>query len=335
MNMHGALLTLCVLHPNVWGSSAFFLQAPKAFILKGPQTLNATPDFSNNVGVGNAMGVQPSSVFTEMSPNNSQLDTVDDSPGSVDSVSLSSKIWEQATPVKVQGGSLKTWSFESGAVQRVQIAMRSEGRPIDAEVELWQGPGNNPQTMRVYVEDGSVRPFSAVIETPRSPNTIAIRNTAHMEFPFSACLVADTLDLGPAGSLGVSDHSNGMNSQRTIQGGALKTYPFDPSVQSVQVLLKTDGRPLDARIELLQGPNNNKQVIELYSEDGLLRPFYAVLETPGSGTVVRILNTATMEFPLSAWVEPYLIGSDDELAVEPIMSGVTMGGPKTSFMNRY
>jgi len=218
--------------------------------------------------------------------------------------------------VTVQGGSLKTWAFNSPAVERVQVVLKTEGRPLDADVELWAGPDNTPHKMRVYVENGASRPFSTVMETPRGPNTIAIRNIGQMEFPMAAQVEA----VSAAGPL-----DGGMrptNGPMTIQGGALRTYPFDPVVDSVQVLLRTDGRPLNARIELLQGPNNNKQVIELYTEDGLDRPFYAILETPGSGNVVRIVNTATVEFPLTCSVGAYRTGSKDSFEeMQPVISG--------------
>lgn len=238
--------------------------------------------------------------------------------------SLAKQIFRQNSGVKVQGGTLKTWTFNSPSVEAVHVVMKTSGRPLDADVELWQGPDNTPVKMRVYVEDGSKRPFSAMIATPRGPNTISLRNIGHMEFPLDAIAVADTPDLAAA-----TDTDALRNEPLIIQGGALRTFPFDSFVQSIQILLNTDGRPLNARIELLQGPNNVKQVVELYTEDGMERPFYMVMESPGTGNVVRIVNTATVEFPLTARVEEYSVDSGYD-PLEPIMGGDTdpgfMGG---------
>jgi hypothetical protein len=218
--------------------------------------------------------------------------------------------------ILVQGGSLRTWSYRSPAIEQVQVVLSTEGRPLDADIELWHGPDNTPCKMRVYVENGQLRPFSAVVETPRGPNTVAIRNIGQIEFPIAANVIADSVD---------SPSPDCLGSSTTIQGGALRTYPFDPSVDSVEVLLKTDGRPLNARIELLQGPNNNKQVIELYTEDGCDRPFFCVLETPGSGNVVRIVNTAPVEFPMTAGVVPHSI--NNEMTTGAVLGGdVVIGG---------
>lgn len=191
----------------------------------------------------------------------------------------------------------------TSSIERVQVVLKTEGRPLNADIDLWQGPDNTPQKMSVYIEDGAKRPFCGVIETPRDPNAVAIRNTGQQEFPLYASVEADvkgSADFGPV----IKKLAESGTSQ-IIQGGALKTHTFAPTVGSVQILLKTDGRPLNARIELLQGPNNIKQVIELYTEDGQERPFFAIIETPGTGNVVRILNTATVEYPLNASVEPY------------------------------
>ncbi len=220
-------------------------------------------------------------------------------------------------PFIIQGKSLRTWSYRSPYVEQVQVELKTDGRPLDSDIELWQGPDNTPCKMRVYLENGKIRPFNVILETPRGPNTIAIRNIGHVEFPITAHVSTNNID---------NPSAECLSSFTTIQGGALRTYPFSPVVDSVQVLLKTDGRPLNSRIELLQGPNNNKQVIELYTEDGCDRPFFCIINTPGSGNVIRIVNTAPIEFPLYSSVVPNSINHD--VSYEAKISGdVFMDGP--------
>ena len=76
---------------------------------------------------------------------------------------------------------------------------------------------------------------------------------------------------------------------------------------------------MKAKIELTQGPNQPKQMIEVYASVGGKNPFYAVIETPGAGSTVRIVNQNSVEFPLDAWVLPYQMKA-------PSDAPVVMGG---------
>jgi len=286
----------------LYSADAFMVQAPRTAL----QPLQSSPE--------GMIGTSQPSINAPAPPiRTSSSAPAPYAPKFGNEKKTSKEAFDEVTPVTVQGGSLRTCSFDEG-VERVSVFLKTEGRPLNANVELWQGPDNAPQKMSVYLEDGSLRPFRATVESPGSSNAIAIRNTGQMEFPLTAGLNCDmSNDVGP------SELLLETSEYRTVQGGAVYTTPFPPAVQSVQIALKSDGRPLNARVELLQGPNNNKQVMEIYTEDGKERPFFVIVDTPGSGNVVRIVNTATVEFPLTAAVEPYLI--DDTFVQETSVSG--------------
>jgi len=290
MPTRATFVSACIFQACLLASNAFVLQVPKAV---APVALNAFSYGNPNV---------------ETKTPTSQTAAPFAAKETTDATNLAVKkgskpkapardVWESPAAMKVQGGSLRTWSLVDQSVDKVQVYMKTEGRPLNADLELWQGPDNTPLKLAVYVEDGELRPFSAVIDTPSSQNAVAIRNTGYIEFPMDAVLTSGVEDTLPSQ----------VPTGKIVQGGAVYSTPFDPSVSSVLVALKTDGRPLNARIELLQGPNNRKQVMELYTEDGLDRPFMAVLQTPGAGNVVRIVNTSPIEFPLTAAVEAYRV----------------------------
>eukprot|EP00546_Thalassionema_frauenfeldii_P014531 CAMPEP_0178924104 /NCGR_PEP_ID=MMETSP0786-20121207/17132_1 /TAXON_ID=186022 /ORGANISM="Thalassionema frauenfeldii, Strain CCMP 1798" /LENGTH=668 /DNA_ID=CAMNT_0020598759 /DNA_START=361 /DNA_END=2368 /DNA_ORIENTATION=- len=210
----------------------------------------------------------------------------------------------------IQGQTLLTWSFMSPAIRRVQCHLATEGRPIDAQVELWDGPDNVPHKMSIYSESGYEHPFNAIVQTPGGWNTLAVKNTGSMDFPLKAnCEAVDPNEP----TLGFIDPTDARTQgPQTVQGGALRSYTFDASVASVQILIKTQGRPIQCKIELIQGPNNNKQVMEVYTQNGQTYPFYAIVETLGRGSVIRIINEAPMEFPIIATAAPYKISFQND-----------------------
>jgi hypothetical protein len=212
-------------------------------------------------------------------------------------------------PVKVQGNTLKTWELSSPSTQRVQLAIRSGGRPVDANIELWHTPSYIPTKFRVYTEDGKARPIDAIIETPKHPKTVAVFNKGAMELPFDASVANTGLDSAYASLSSVEPE--------LVQGGKITSYTFGADVQSVQILLKTSERNMKAKIELTQGPNQVKQIIELYASVGYKNPFYAVIQTPGSNNAIRVINENTVEFPFDAWVLPYETGSDSD--ADPVL----------------
>lgn len=207
--------------------------------------------------------------------------------------------------VKVQGGALRTWTTTSPEVSRMLLSMKSdgppEGTPLLALVELHQGPENTPMKMQVKSGKGSLRPIRTLIETPGSGHSLFIRNLEALEFPIWARVKDCTSDV-------VDRAVHEMGSPKLLQGGgAVTSYPLDPTVSVVKVLIRTDGRPLNAAVELVQGPNAVKVLMEIYTEDGIEWPFYALIETPGSENTIRVWSTGTIEFPLTVCVEPFLV----------------------------
>jgi len=246
----------------------------------------------------------------------------------------------------VQGGSLRTFS---GATDNVEINLGTNGRPMDATVEVWEGPGSTPVQMRAYGDDGAQRPINAVVGGTRrsayspTPKTVAIRNTGPMEFPISGAVAPAERPAIPLHSLSelsdaaielglVRPDESYSRSSKVIQGDSHRTYGIDGIVDSVQVLITSDGYPVYARIEILQGPSCVRSGIELYTDNGAGRPILYTLETPGYGCVIEIHNTGPMEYPVTALVVPKEINRDKPSNDEDFE--VVIGGTDSDFHRR-
>lgn len=203
----------------------------------------------------------------------------------------------------VQGDSRRTWNTDFG--EEMYLNLETEGRPLDTNVELWQGPNRVAHKMRVWSEDGRLRPFNAVVQAPRGGygSTVDVQNRGSMEFPVSAGVVPFRDGMGPGGPGGPGASFAPPASGQTIQGGSLKYFPLVGSMTSARVSLWSDyGTEVRALVELLEGPGTVRQLAEVYNERG--EPFSGIMQLPGYSGTILIRNTGPIEFPIKASVEP-------------------------------
>lgn len=250
--------------------------------------------------------------------------------------------WNRESPGfgrTIQGNSRST----VGVGDRAEVFLQTEGRPLDTEIELYDGPNNTPTKIKVYSEDGRLRPFRAMVNNPSRSGmgSISLRNSASMEFPVRASVATGAADSGRPGfarasPMGAADssrpgfaNSGGFSSYRpltSIQGGSLKTWSLDASVGSAEVTIETDGLPMYATVELWGCGGHVKQLAEIYNDDGYARPFSAIVETPGGANTICVKNNGPMEYPMKATVEPASTESFNSYPYDGNYGGNAYGG---------
>lgn len=108
------------------------------------------------------------------------------------------------------------------------------------------------------------------------------------------------------------------------KGGAIRTFPIDPSWDKVQIMVwsvDVGRKSFKTNIEILQGPNNAKQHLNLRC-GGSTQPFHAVIDTPGSGWMIRCNSKKYLEDGLfEIAVGPYGQPGDYSSANDVVVGG--------------
>jgi len=210
----------------------------------------------------------------------------------------SASTWDLVPADRIEGQTRKTWEFGDVSKETVQVLVKSGGRPMNTDIQVWIGPDWTPSKIETYSESGDIFPVQALIGTRGKSATVEVRNTSPYEYPIEAACKYAPLPL--------ADIRNAIPKNdpgRYVEGGAVYTVSFDLNAKRVGVLLNTDTRQLNARVELLNGPNNIKQGFEVFTNNGMLNSIYMVFQTAGGGSnTVRVKNLAPLEFPLRAFV---------------------------------
>lgn len=217
-------------------------------------------------------------------------------------------IWggDKVADIRIEGGqTLKTFKMPAHA-ERVQYILTSPGgRPVRAKVELWIGPIRCVHELIYDSMNGFEFPLKATMQFKKLEPVLKISGDADYEFP----LVAGVFVPSPEESKKIGKVCEDMfysaplkekiqgGSTIDNKGGAIRSFEIPASWEKTQIMVwsKDVGKKsFKTNIELLNGPNNAKQHLNLRC-GGSTQPYHAVIETPGPNWVVRANSKKFLE----------------------------------------
>jgi hypothetical protein len=248
-------------------------------------------------------------------------------------------IWtddKQATE-RVEGGqTLKTFKMPDHA-ERVQYILTSpNGRPVKGKVELWIGPIRCVHELIYDCMNGGHYPLKATLQFKKLSPVLKISTDSTYEFPLQYGVFVPEPDESKVIGEVCSDMFYSAPMKERVQGGstidnkggAIRTFHIDPSWEKTQIMVwsKDVGKKsFKTNIEVLQGPNNAKQHLNLRC-GGSTQPYHAVIETPGPGWTVRCnskkyIEDGLFEIAVAPYGETVDVGDAVAMGGGPVMLG--------------
>jgi hypothetical protein len=221
---------------------------------------------------------------------------------------------EKKADMRIEGGeTLKTFQMPAHA-ERVQYILKApSNRPVRAKVELWIGPIRCVHELIYNCMDGDAFPLRVSLQFKKVRPVLKVSTDSTFEFPLQCGVFVPT----PEESARIGETTKAMfynapmkhkvqgGSTIDNKGGAIRTFNVEQSWEKTQLMVwsKDVGKKsFKSNIEILQGPNNAKQFLNLRC-GGSTQPFHCVMqleEVPRGRPLrdrVRALRQAQREQP--------------------------------------
>jgi hypothetical protein len=213
---------------------------------------------------------------------------------------------DKKADIRIEGGkTLKTFAMPSHA-ERVQYILTSpNGRPVKAKVELWIGPNRCVHELIYDCMNGLTYPLKSTMQFKKLSPVLKVSTDGTFEFPLECgVFVPSPEESKVVGgicedmfySAPMKDRVQG-GSTIDNKGGAIRSFQIDPTWEKTQIMVwsKDVGKKsFKTNIEILQGPNNAKQHLNLRC-GGSTQPYHTVIDTPGSGWMIRCNSKKYLE----------------------------------------